>query len=247
MVRAPRTGPRRVTAPAPCARFDSCGRDGGPGLPGPLLERRAQVGHVRESAAKGASVRPFPPRSRSHRRSSGGRGRLPVAPQPARPRRTLRGCDAERRSSGAAGGRDRDSAVPHLRAEGELQHLLPGRRRQLVGRQPARHGRLRRRHEAGASRHLHGREHALRGADDAPADRRGGLLANLRLSGGGGEAGVGATSAQWKAITGNFFREGYDRSETSPVLPFDPASIEDFGGTSGLPLSGTDSELLDQA
>ena len=70
-------------------------------------------------------------------------------------------------------------------------------------------------------------------------------FSNLRLSGGGGAAVVGATSAKWKAITGNFIREGYGLSETRPVLSFNPASISDFSGTTGLPLPGTDIKLLD--
>jgi long-chain acyl-CoA synthetase len=69
-------------------------------------------------------------------------------------------------------------------------------------------------------------------------------FSNLRLSGGGGSAVVGATSAKWKAITGNFIREGYGLSETSPVVSFNPASIQDFNGTTGLPLPGTDIKLL---
>ena len=70
-------------------------------------------------------------------------------------------------------------------------------------------------------------------------------FSNLRLSGGGGAAVLGATSAKWKAITGNFIREGYGLSETSPVVSFNPASIDDFSGTTGLPLPGTDIKLLD--
>ena len=69
-------------------------------------------------------------------------------------------------------------------------------------------------------------------------------FSNLRLSGGGGSAVVAATSAKWKAITGNFIREGYGLSETSPVVSFNPASIQEFNGTTGLPLPGTDVLLL---
>ena len=57
---------------------------------------------------------------------------------------------------------------------------------------------------------------------------------------------VGATSAKWKAITGNFIREGYGLSETSPVVSFNPMSISDFSGTTGLPMPGTDIKLLDE-
>jgi long-chain acyl-CoA synthetase len=69
-------------------------------------------------------------------------------------------------------------------------------------------------------------------------------FSHLRLTGGGGAAVVGATSAKWKEITGQFIREGYGLSETSPILSFNPASITDFTGTTGLPLSSTDIKLL---
>ncbi|MDE2396748.1 MAG: AMP-binding protein, partial [Burkholderiales bacterium] len=67
----------------------------------------------------------------------------------------------------------------------------------------------------------------------------------LRLAGGGGAAVVGATSERWKAITGNFIREGYGLSETSPVVSFNPAFIDEFSGTTGLPVPSTDIKLLD--
>jgi long-chain acyl-CoA synthetase len=60
-------------------------------------------------------------------------------------------------------------------------------------------------------------------------------FSRLHLAGGGGAAVVGATSDKWKAITGQFIREGYGLSETSPVLSFNPASIKEFSGTTGLP------------
>ena len=69
----------------------------------------------------------------------------------------------------------------------------------------------------------------------------------LRLSGGGGAAVVGVTSDRWKAITGNFIREGYGLSETSPVLSFNPLFIHDFSGSTGLPMPSTDIKLLDEA
>jgi long-chain acyl-CoA synthetase len=67
----------------------------------------------------------------------------------------------------------------------------------------------------------------------------------LRLAGGGGAAVVGATSDRWKAITGTFIREGYGLSETSPVVSFNPAFINEFSGTTGLPAPSTDIKLLD--
>lgn len=71
-------------------------------------------------------------------------------------------------------------------------------------------------------------------------------FSRMRLSVGGGAAVVGATSARWKAITGSFIREGYGLSETSPVVSFNPASIQDFSGTTGLPMPGTDVKLLNE-
>ena len=68
----------------------------------------------------------------------------------------------------------------------------------------------------------------------------------LRLSGGGGAAVIGAVSDKWKALTGNFIREGYGLSETSPVVSFNPASVQSFTGTTGLPLPSTDIQLLDE-
>jgi long-chain acyl-CoA synthetase len=67
----------------------------------------------------------------------------------------------------------------------------------------------------------------------------------LRLTAGGGSAVLGTTSQRWQAVTGQFIREGYGLSETSPVLSFNPAYINEFTGTTGLPLPSTDIKLLD--
>ncbi|MGL6113121.1 MAG: AMP-binding protein, partial [Rubrivivax sp.] len=69
---------------------------------------------------------------------------------------------------------------------------------------------------------------------------------NLRLAGGGGAAVIGAVSDKWLAMTGTFIREGYGLSETSPVLSFNPAAVQSFTGTTGLPLPSTDVKLLDE-
>ena len=76
--------------------------------------------------------------------------------------------------AGPGSHRHRDSAVSHLRADGELHHLLLGRRRQLAGAEPARLRQLHRHDEEGAPERLHGREHAVRragGAPEEPGDR----------------------------------------------------------------------------
>ena len=69
---------------------------------------------------------------------------------------------------------------------------------------------------------------------------------NLKLAGGGGAAVIGAVSDKWLALTGTFIREGFGLSETSPVVSFNPASVESFTGTTGLPLPSTDIKLLDE-
>ncbi len=68
----------------------------------------------------------------------------------------------------------------------------------------------------------------------------------LRLCGGGGSAVLEATSKKWQEITGQFIREGYGLSETSPVASFNPHFINDFTGTTGLPMPSTDIKLLDE-
>jgi long-chain acyl-CoA synthetase len=68
---------------------------------------------------------------------------------------------------------------------------------------------------------------------------------NLRLSGGGGAAIVPAVSEKWQAMTGTFIREGYGLSETSPVVSFNPESVQYFTATTGLPMPSTDIKLLD--
>lgn len=70
-------------------------------------------------------------------------------------------------------------------------------------------------------------------------------FSRLRLAGGGGAAVVPATSAKWEAITGQFIREGYGLSETSPILTFNHEAQESFSHSTGLPLPGTDIVLLD--
>jgi long-chain acyl-CoA synthetase len=67
----------------------------------------------------------------------------------------------------------------------------------------------------------------------------------LKLSAGGGAAMIEVVSQRWTAATGSFIREGYGLSETSPVVSFNPQFIQDFTGTTGLPVPSTDIRLLD--
>lgn len=68
---------------------------------------------------------------------------------------------------------------------------------------------------------------------------------NLRIAGGGGAAVIAAVSDKWKALTGTFIYEGYGLSETSPVVSFNPLSVKEFTGTTGVPMPSTDIKLLD--
>ncbi|MBT2334957.1 AMP-binding protein [Variovorax paradoxus] len=67
-----------------------------------------------------------------------------------------------------------------------------------------------------------------------------------RLSVGGGAAVIAITSERWKQVTGTFIREGYGLSETSPVVSFNPQFIDEFTGTTGLPMPSTDVKLLNE-
>jgi len=69
----------------------------------------------------------------------------------------------------------------------------------------------------------------------------------LRLAVGGGAAIIPTVSARWQAITGQFIREGYGLSETSPVATYNPSAVTEFSGTTGLPVPSTDVRLLDDS
>ncbi|WP_081723411.1 AMP-binding protein [Paraburkholderia mimosarum] len=71
-------------------------------------------------------------------------------------------------------------------------------------------------------------------------------FSRLRLAGGGGAAIIPTVSARWQEITGGFIREGYGLSETSPVLSFNPASVDRFTGTTGLPVPSTHVKLINE-
>lgn len=67
----------------------------------------------------------------------------------------------------------------------------------------------------------------------------------MKLSAGGGAAVIDIVSDRWESVTGNFVREGYGLSETSPVVSFNPQTVSGFTGTTGLPVPSTDVKLLD--
>jgi long-chain acyl-CoA synthetase len=68
----------------------------------------------------------------------------------------------------------------------------------------------------------------------------------LKLAIGGGAAVTSATSARWREVTGKIILEGYGLSETSPVVSLNPAYIDEFTGTTGLPMPSTDIRLVDE-
>jgi long-chain acyl-CoA synthetase len=61
----------------------------------------------------------------------------------------------------------------------------------------------------------------------------------LKSSFGGGMATQKAVAEAWKKATGCALSEGYGLSETSPTLTCNPADIEDYNGTIGLPVPST--------
>jgi len=64
-------------------------------------------------------------------------------------------------------------------------------------------------------------------------------FSKLKISNGGGMAVQKAVAEKWLKITGCPVAEGYGLSETSPTLTCNPADMEEFTGTIGLPVSST--------
>jgi long-chain acyl-CoA synthetase len=64
-------------------------------------------------------------------------------------------------------------------------------------------------------------------------------FSKLKVSNGGGMATQKAVAEKWLATTGCTLAEGYGLSETSPTLTCNPANIEEFSGTIGLPVPST--------
>ena len=70
-------------------------------------------------------------------------------------------------------------------------------------------------------------------------------FSGLKIANGGGMAVQQAVNDKWKAITGVSIIEGYGLSETSPVATCNPANMNGFSGTIGLPVPSTDVAILD--
>lgn len=68
----------------------------------------------------------------------------------------------------------------------------------------------------------------------------------LKLASAGGMAVLQATAKKWTALTGKEILEGYGLSETSPVLTSNPADIDGYNGSIGLPIPNTDISLRNE-
>ena len=64
-------------------------------------------------------------------------------------------------------------------------------------------------------------------------------FSKLKISNGGGMAVQKAVAEKWQKVTGCLVAEGYGLSETSPTLTCNPADIDQFTGTIGLPVPST--------
>ncbi len=64
-------------------------------------------------------------------------------------------------------------------------------------------------------------------------------FSKLKIANGGGMATQRPVAEKWLKVTGVSLSEGYGLSETSPTLTCNPATIEEFSGTIGLPVPST--------
>lgn len=72
-------------------------------------------------------------------------------------------------------------------------------------------------------------------------------FSHCKISLGGGTAILRETSSKWKAVTGKNIVQGYGISETSPVVSMTALDQPDFLNNVGLPLTGTEVRLVDDA
>jgi long-chain acyl-CoA synthetase len=72
-------------------------------------------------------------------------------------------------------------------------------------------------------------------------------FSGFKVAFGGGAAIQQTVSERWREVTGNYIKEGYGLSETSPVLTFNPIEEKTYRPGIGLPLPSTDLSLRDDA
>jgi long-chain acyl-CoA synthetase len=70
-------------------------------------------------------------------------------------------------------------------------------------------------------------------------------FSTLMFAGGGGMATLPAVAEQWQRLTGVPLGEGYGLSETCAIATSNPAVVEAFSGTVGLPMPSTEISLRD--
>ena len=71
-------------------------------------------------------------------------------------------------------------------------------------------------------------------------------FSSLKIAVGGGAPVQEAVSQKWKGLTGNYIKEGYGLSETSPILTLSPLQNPGYVSGIGLPLPSTDISLRDE-
>jgi long-chain acyl-CoA synthetase len=69
----------------------------------------------------------------------------------------------------------------------------------------------------------------------------------LKLTLGGGMAVQKAVADRWKQVTGKPLIEAYGLTETSPAATINPADLQDYNGSIGLPVPSTEIQLRDDA
>jgi long-chain acyl-CoA synthetase len=72
-------------------------------------------------------------------------------------------------------------------------------------------------------------------------------FSGLKLCNGGGMAMQKAVADRWKQVTGCPITEGYGLSETAPCATSNRTDADEFNGTIGLPMPGTEIAILDDA
>ena len=72
-------------------------------------------------------------------------------------------------------------------------------------------------------------------------------FSHLKIALGGGMAVQKPVADQWKKVTGKPILQAYGLTETSPAACINPAHVEEFTGSIGLPISSTEVSIRDDA